>query len=60
MPGNKRLRVGFIGSGWTDSTQIPTFRLGGLAPQAIASANPAKARAVAEKHAVPQVCNTWQ
>src|SRR4051794_21670251 len=60
MPGNTGLRVGFIGSGWTDSTQIPTFRLAGLAPQAIASANPTKARAVAEKHSVPEVCATWQ
>ena len=60
MPGNSGLRVGFIGSGWTDSTQIPTFRLGGLTPQAIASANPAKARAVAEKHGVPEVYDSWQ
>ncbi len=60
MPGSTGLRVGFIGSGWTDSTQIPTFRLGGLTPQAIASANPAKARAVAEKHGVPEVYATWQ
>jgi predicted dehydrogenase len=60
MPGNSGLRVGFIGSGWTDSTQIPTFRLGGLTPQAIASANPAKAHAVAEKHGVPEVYDSWQ
>jgi predicted dehydrogenase len=60
MPGNSGLRVGFIGSGWTDSTQIPTFRLGGLTPQAIASANPAKARAVAKKHGVPEVYDSWQ
>lgn len=60
MPGSTGLRVGFIGSGWTDSTQIPTFRLGGLTPQAIASANPAKARTIAEKHGVPEVYATWQ
>lgn len=60
MGSSTGLRVGFIGSGWTDSTQIPTFRLGGLTPQAIASANPAKARAVAEKHGVPEVYATWQ
>jgi predicted dehydrogenase len=60
MPGNSGLRVGFIGSGWTDSTQIPTFRLGGLTPQAIASANPAKARAVADRHGVPEVYDSWQ
>jgi predicted dehydrogenase len=60
MPGNTGLRVGFIGAGWTDSTQIPTFRLGGLTPQAIASANPDRARAVAAKHGLPEVCTTWQ
>jgi predicted dehydrogenase len=54
------LRVGFIGSGWTDSTQIPAFRLGGLTPQAIASANPEHARAVAARHGLPQVFDTWQ
>ncbi len=60
MPGPSALRVGFIGSGWTDSTQIPTFRLGGLTPQAIASAHPARAHAVAARHGVPDVYETWQ
>lgn len=60
MPGNSGLRVGFIGAGWPDSTQIPTFRLGGLAPQAIASADPSHAQAVAEKHGLPEVYATWQ
>jgi predicted dehydrogenase len=60
MSGKSPLRVGFIGSGWTDSTQIPTFRLGGLHPQAIASANPARARAVAERHGLAAACETWQ
>lgn len=54
------LRIGFIGSGWTDSTQIPAFRLGGLTPQAIASANPERARAVAARHDLPDVFDSWQ
>ena len=54
------LRVGFIGSGWTDSTQIPAFRLGGLTPQAIASAHPQRARVVAERHGLPDVFGNWQ
>lgn len=60
MSATNNLRVGFIGSGWTDSTQIPAFRLGGLIPQAIASANPAKAMAVAQRHGLPDVFPTWQ
>ena len=60
MPAASGLRVGFIGSGWTDSTQIPAFRLGGLTPQAIASANPERARAAAERHGLPDVFDTWQ
>jgi len=54
------LRVGYIGTGWTDTVQIPTFRLAGLAPQAIASGNPARAQAVAQKYAIAQVYTTWQ
>jgi predicted dehydrogenase len=54
------LRVGFIGAGWTDAVQIPTFRLAGLNPQAIASANPDHARRVAQDHAIPTVYDTWQ
>lgn len=54
------LRVGFIGSGWTDSTQIPAFRLGGLTPQAIASQHPERAREVAARHGLPAVFDTWQ
>ena len=59
-PAAPALRVGFVGSGWTDATQIPAFRLGGLIPQAIASADPDRARAVAARHGLPQVFATWQ
>jgi len=54
------LRVGFVGAGWTDTVQIPAFRLGGLVPQAIASANPARAREVAGRHGLPDVHETWE
>jgi predicted dehydrogenase len=54
------LRVGFIGSGWTDRVQIPAFRLGGLTIQAIASANVANARRVAARHDIPQVYENWR
>lgn len=54
------LRVGFVGTGWADRVQIPTFRLGGLVPQAIASAAPARARAAAARHGLPEVHDTWQ
>lgn len=60
MAHSSNLRVGFIGAGWTDSTQIAAFRLGGLQPQAIASANPERAHAVAARHNLPAVYDRWQ
>lgn len=60
MSAPQGLRVGFIGSGWTDRVQIPAFRLGGLAPYAIASANPANAQRVATDHQLTHHFSTWQ
>ncbi|HHY54224.1 MAG TPA: Gfo/Idh/MocA family oxidoreductase [Chloroflexi bacterium] len=60
MSASEGLRVGFIGSGWSDRVQIPVFRLGGLTPQAIASANLANAQRVAAAHNLPEVYTTWQ
>lgn len=54
------LRVGFIGTGWTDKVQIPAFKMGGLTAQAIASGNVENARRVAQKHDVPHVFEQWQ
>ncbi len=54
------LRVGFVGAGWADRVQIPAFRLGGLTTQAIASADPERARAAAARHNIPEVHETWQ
>ncbi|HAJ35622.1 MAG TPA: gfo/Idh/MocA family oxidoreductase [Chloroflexi bacterium] len=60
MSTSEGLRVGFVGSGWSDRVQIPVFRLGGLTPQAIASANPENAQRVAAAHQLPETYATWQ
>jgi predicted dehydrogenase len=60
MSAQPSLRVGFIGSGWPDRIQIPVFRLGGLTPQAIASAHRENAERVAAIHELPQVFDSWQ
>jgi predicted dehydrogenase len=60
MSPSEGLRVGFVGSGWSDRVQIPVFRRGGLTPQAIVSASPTNAQRVAAKHQLPEVYTTWQ
>ena len=60
MTNHHPLRVGFIGTGWTERVQIPMFRLGGLTAQAICSGNPQNARRVAAALDIPQVFDTWQ
>jgi predicted dehydrogenase len=60
MSASEGLRVGFVGSGWSDRVQIPAFRLGGLTPQAIASASLTNAQRVAAAHQLPEVYATWQ
>lgn len=60
MSTSEGVRVGFVGSGWSDRVQIPVFRLGGLTPQAIASANPEHAQRVAATHQLPETYATWQ
>ena len=60
MSAAEGLRVGFVGSGWSDRVQIPVFRLGGLTPQAIASASPEHAQRVAAAHQLPETHTTWQ
>ena len=54
------LRVGFIGTGWTDRVQIPIFRMSGLTIQAVSSGNPSNAQRVAAAHAIPDVYNDWR
>jgi predicted dehydrogenase len=53
-------RVGFIGAGWTERTQIPAFKLGGLAIQAICANRPESAKRVAATHAIPEVYPSWR
>ena len=47
MPAQAPVRVGFIGTGWTERVQIPMFRRGGLIAQAVCSGQPANAQRVA-------------
>ncbi|MBK8796225.1 MAG: Gfo/Idh/MocA family oxidoreductase [Anaerolineales bacterium] len=60
MSASEGLRVGFVGSGWSDRVQIPVFQLGGLKPHAIASAQRANAERVAAKHHLPEIYDDWQ
>lgn len=60
MSAQHGLRVGFIGAGWPDRVQIAAFRLGGLTPQAIASARRERAERVAATHNIPLVFDDWQ
>ncbi|MBX3012371.1 MAG: Gfo/Idh/MocA family oxidoreductase [Caldilineaceae bacterium] len=60
MTTKPQVRVGFIGTGWTERVQIPMFRRGGLVAQAIASANPANAERVAHKLSIPQRYTDWR
>jgi len=54
------LRVGFIGTGWTERVQIPAFRLGGLRAQAICSGHVENAQRVSQALDIPDVHDTWQ
>jgi predicted dehydrogenase len=56
----KPLRVGFIGTGWTERVQIPMFRLAGLTAQAICSGNPENAQRVAAAANLPDTYPDWQ
>lgn len=54
------LRVGFIGTGWTERVQIPIFRMSGMTIQAICSGNPDNARRVAAAESIPEVHDDWR
>jgi len=60
MPNKGQVRVGFIGTGWSERVQIPMFRRGGLVAQAICSGNPANAQRVAHTLEIPEVYPDWQ
>ncbi len=54
------VRVGYIGVGWADRIQMPTYRLAGLTPQAVCAGHVERAQRVAHKHAIPEVYPSWQ
>ena len=54
------VRVGYIGAGWADRTQIPTYRLAGLTAQAVCARRLERAQGVAERHLIPETYATWQ
>lgn len=60
MSQQAKVRVGFIGTGWTERVQIPMFRRGGLVAQAICSGNPTNATRVAEQATIPEVYTDWR
>lgn len=57
---SNNLRVGFVGTGWTERVQIPMFRLGGLTPYAICSGNPENAQRVAQSADLAEAHGDWQ
>ncbi|GIV77716.1 Gfo/Idh/MocA family oxidoreductase [Litorilinea aerophila] len=56
----RTVRVGFIGAGWTERVQIPTFQLGGLTAQAICAGHVENAQRVAQRWGIPEVYASWQ
>ena len=60
MTSKPGLRVGFIGTGWTERVQIPTFRVGGLTAQAITSGHVENAERVASALEIPEVHASWE
>lgn len=60
MIGKGSLRVGFVGTGWTEKVQIPMFRRAGLTLQAICSGNPENAKRVAAAADLPETHDDWQ
>lgn len=54
------IRVGFIGTGWTDIGQIKAFQKSGLIAQAIFSRNKEKATTIAEKYEICEIYNDWK
>lgn len=54
------VRVGFVGTGWTERIQIPCYRVAGLTAQAICSGKPENAKRVAASMEIPEIYNSWQ
>lgn len=54
------VKVGVIGTGWTDRVQIPAFQAAGLQVHAVASRDADRAREVADRHDVPNAFGDWR
>lgn len=60
LPQRKDFRIGCIGAGFImRDCHLVAYRQAGFNPVAIASRDPAHARAVAEQHGLPRVHTTW-
>lgn len=60
-PARKDWRIGCIGSGFIMADcHLVSYRNAGFNPAAIASRTPAHAQAVADRHGIPKVYDTWQ
>ncbi len=61
LPSRRDFRIGCAGSGFIMSDcHLPAYRKAGFNPTAIASRSPDKARAVAKRHGIPKVCETFE
>ncbi len=54
------VRVGVIGTGWSDRVLIPAFQAGGLDVAMVASRDVARAQAVADSHGVDGATGDWR
>src|SRR5947209_20228719 len=60
LPRRKDWRIGCLGAGFImRDCHLAAYRQAGFNPVAIASRDPARARAVAEAHAIPRVHPTY-
>ncbi len=60
MSNQAQIRVGFIGTGWSERVQIPMFRRGGLVAHGICSGERANAERVAQSLSLPNVYADWR
>jgi predicted dehydrogenase len=61
LPHRKDWRIGCVGAGFImRDCHLVAYRQAGFNPVAIASRDPANARAVAARHGIPRVHETWQ
>src|SRR3954467_3107086 len=61
MPQNKEIKIGCIGSGFIMADcHLVAYKNTGFNPVAIASRNPENSKAVAERHNIKKVYNTYK